>query len=77
MLRVTTQCLSAKSSSIVHFFTFKKMAKANYVAYKTPKLKVLLDEGIKLNCNAKLYLEVIHVVKPPRFSPAAGIDGLA
>ena len=53
------------------------MAKANYVAYKTPKLKVLLDEGIKLNCNAKLYLEVIHVVKPPKFSPAAGIDGLS
>ena len=53
------------------------MAIATYVAYKTSKLKVLLIEDIKLNHNAKLHLEVLHVDKPLKFSPAAGIDRLA
>ena len=39
------------------------MAIATYVAYKTPKLKVLLDEDIKLNYNAKLHLYVLQTFK--------------
>ena len=47
---------------------------ATYVAYKTSKLKVLLIEDIKLNHNAKLHLEVLHVDKFSKFSLVAGIN---